>query len=584
MRDLLRAWRSFRSRPAPERARLLRRVVSDARAHGVTAALARVRQDGAADRQRDAYADWCREHTPDAAALARMREASARFTYQPLITIITPVYNTDPQWLDACADSVIAQAYPHWQWSIGNDGSTKPATLESLGRIAARDPRIIVTDADKNGGIAAASNLALSRAQGEYVALMDSDDALLPHALFRMVEQLNAAGERADVLYSDEDKLDLDGTRCEAYFKPDWSPDLFLSNMFVCHLLMARRALIHDVGAFRTAFDFSQDYDLMLRLSERANRIDHVADILYHWRKVPQSGATVGDAKPAAHIAGRAALQDALDRRGIDGDIVDVGPAGFYRVKYRAPDSSPLVSVIVTGSPSTLRRAQGRPEQSRGATSLRTSGRREAGGESLDDVTAWPHVEYVGSAKEANGSILVFLGNGVRPSSPDWLDALVELALQPGVGIVGPRVLDAHGRIRDLGLYFERGTTFRALHGLSPLHGGYFGSGIAIHNVSAVSGACVVTPRVVWESMGGWADDLTNEDARAVDYALRVHQAGHRIVVTPWSSVVAPASSSREVEFDVLDNRRLHAKWARALQRDPFHNVHLSAAGVHPTS
>ncbi len=560
MRDLLRAWRSFRARPAPERARLARRLFAEVRAHGVSAALARVQQDGAAASRRDAYADWCREHTPDAAAVTRMREASARFAYQPLVTIITPVYNTDPQWLDACADAVVAQVYPHWQWSIGNDGSTKPGTLDALRRIAARDPRIIVTDAGKNGGIAAASNLALSRAQGDYVALMDSDDALLPHALFRMVEHLNTPGGRADVLYSDEDKLDLDGTRCEAYFKPDWSPDLFLSNMFVCHLLMARRALIHEVGAFRTAFDFSQDYDLMLRLSERANRIDHVADILYHWRKVPQSGATVGDAKPAAHIAGRAALQDALDRRGVDGEVIDSGPAGFYRVQYRLPSPLPLVSIVLPAEHLATARAR------------------------IGGATAWPHVEYVGSAREASGPVLVFPGSGMRPASPDWLDALVELAIQPGVGIGGPRVLDEHGRIRDLGLYFERGAVFRALHGLSPLHGGYFGSGLAIRNVSAVSGACVVTPRAVWESTGGWANDLANEDARAVDYALRVQQAGHRVLTTPWSSVVAPGATSREVAFDVLDNRRLHAKWAKAMQRDPFHNAHLAAAGVYPTS
>ena len=541
------------ARPGAERTRLVRQFTRHASAHGWRDAIRHARrQGGAAPVVTDAYADWCAAHTPDAAALAAMREASARLAFQPLVTIVTPVYNTAPAWLEACADSVIAQAYPRWQWSIGNDGSTSRSTLDALARIAARDPRIIVSDAAQNGGIAAATNLALTKAEGDYVALMDSDDALLPHALYRIVEHLNRPGDRADVLYSDEDKLDLDGRRCEAYFKPDWSPDLFLSNMYVCHLLVARRALVEAVGGFRTAFDFSQDYDLMLRLSERANRVDHVADILYHWRKVPQSGATMGDAKPAAHIAGRAAIADALRRRGVEGEVVDAGPAGFYRVCYRLPSS---LRVSIVGAPA-------------------------GPAATVPAVRAGITVERVATVAEATGDVLVFIGAEVAPATPDWLEPLLEVATQPGVGVVAPRLLDTRGLVREVGLTLGGATlASRHLAGVPPSHGGYFGSGLAIRNVSAVGGGCLVTPRQVWQAAGGWDDGLIGEDSRALDYCLRVRNRGHRVLVTPWSSMTAPAASPA-VGVSAADDARLRARWGATLAADPYTNPHLAWPGL----
>ena len=339
MPDLSLYWRTFMKRSPSERAQLLRTAWLWLRTEGPLAAVRRLTQGARRVNERDAstdsYAEWCLRHTPETRQLAAMREAAGQFAYRPLISIITPVYNTEPHWLEPCARSVIEQAYDRWEWHIGNDGSTRPETIAALARIASLDPRISVHALPANRGISAATNLALSHARGDYVALMDSDDALLPHALFRMVERLNERETPADVIYSDEDKLDLDGNRCEAYFKPDWSPEHFLSNMYVCHLLMARRELVVEVGGFRSAFDFSQDYDVMLRLMERARRIDHLSDIVYHWRKVPTSGAAAGDAKPPAHVAGRRALQDFLERNHIAGEIVDAGTPGFYRARCR---------------------------------------------------------------------------------------------------------------------------------------------------------------------------------------------------------------------------------------------------------
>ncbi|MEZ5286824.1 MAG: glycosyltransferase [Vicinamibacterales bacterium] len=552
MRDFVRAWRAFSARPWPERTRLIRQLAGHARAHGWRTALDRVRRQGTAiAATRDGYADWCAAHTPTAADLARMRTEADAFPYAPLVTIVTPVYNTDPRWLDACADSVLAQVYPRWQWSIGNDGSTNPGTLDALARIAARDPRIVVSHASANGGISAATNLALSRAEGEWVALMDSDDALLPHALFRMVEHLNRVDDPPDVVYSDEDKLDLDGSRTEAYFKPDWSPDLFLSNMYVCHLLMARRALVEAVGGFRTAFDFSQDYDLMLRLMEQARRIDHVPDILYHWRKLPQSGAMAGDAKPAAHVAGRRALQDYLDRRGVPGEVIDVGPPGFYRVRYGLTRVA-RVSLVAAGVPAEEARAL---------------------------AAGLPQVRVVAGEAPPEGDHVLVLGRRLTPVDATWLDALLEVAEQPGVGVVAPRILDAEGRILDIGLVLGgEGVASRPLAGWPAHHGGYFGSAIAIRNVAAVSGSCWLTPAAVWAELGG-IDRTLSADAAAVDYALRARKAGYRVIVTPWSTLQA-AGTEPGWRLAPAEVAALRARWGAELDRDPFHNPHRAVHGL----
>jgi O-antigen biosynthesis protein len=554
MRSLLTALQSFRSRPPAERARLVRLLVDQVRRDGVRSALQRVREGGVSAMPRDDYARWYLRHTPGPPELDRMRAEAQRFRYQPRITIVTPVYNTDPQWLEACAESVVAQVYPRWQWSIGNDGSTKPGTLVALDRAAARDSRIVLSHAPANGGISAATNLALSRADGEYVALMDSDDALLPHALFRMVEQLNRHETPADVVYSDEDKLDLDGTRCEAYFKPDWSPEHFLSNMYVCHLLMARRDLVQAVGGFRSAYDFSQDYDLMLRLMEQARRIDHVSDILYHWRKVPQSGATVGDAKPPAHIAGRRALQDYLDRNQVPGEVVDAGVPGFYRARCRV-DQQPLVSAIAwpPGDAAGIERASAR---------------------------AGARIERVAEPDRAAGAYLLFGSEGVTGGDDEWLLALLEVLQLPGVAAAAPMILGEDGRIRAAGLVLGGTRVAGApLVGHFPAGGGYFGSTLVLRNVSAAGIMGLLVRRDAFAQVGGFDVALGGGDARAIDVCLRLRRAGHRIVHTPWARLI----DRRPPADDLLhpgDGARLQAVWQTVLDSDPYYNRHLSSASL----
>ena len=595
MRSVLRAWRAFQARTPAERIRLLRTLAGHARAHGLRSALGRITATAAVDGNRDAYAVWCETHTPGGAELDRMRRESATWPIQPHISIVTAVYNTDPRWLLACADSVVAQTYPHWQWSLANDGSNKAETLAALEAIAARDPRIVVTHAAANGGTAAASNLALSRATGSYVALLDHDDALMPHALHRVVEHLNGAGRDADVLYSDEDKLELDGTRCDAYFKPDWSPDLFRSSMYACHLLVIRRSLIEQVGGFRSAFDFSQDYDLMLRVMEQTTRIHHIPDVLYHWRKVPESTAVAGDRKPTAHGAGARALQDHLDRTGVPGEALDAGPAGLYRMKYRI-SGTPRVSIVmptrdadgslVRRTLEAIGRATAYPRvnlllvSASGGVPQAMAGDIPITGLKADGdfrLPSWLNQ----AARATDDDHILVLHDDVAPLTPDWLEAMLELSIQPGVGAVGAKLYYSHGALQHIGLLAGVNGVFgRPFQGFAPETVGYYSGANCIRNYTAVSAACLMTRREVWARVGGFDEALAGP-AADLDYGLRVGEAGLRVVFTPYARLTHHETGGvSQRQLTPGESAHLRRRWGARLDVDPFYNPNLSRVAV----
>jgi GT2 family glycosyltransferase len=591
MNELRRAWTLFRARPALERRQLIRRALRRLRDEGPAATLRWVRGGGAMTREPARYRGWCLAQTPDSDALAAMRIAAEKFAHRPTISIITAVYNTDPRWLEAAAESVLAQVYDNWQWSIADDASTDARTTESLARLSNLDPRIVVQRAAANGGISAASNLALSAATGEFVALMDHDDALLPHALFRIVERLNGGGEPPDVIYSDEDKLDERGERVDPYFKPDWSPDLFRSSMYACHLLVIRRSLVEEVGAFRTAFDFAQDYDLLLRVVERTSRIAHVPDVLYHWRKIPASAASSGDAKPTAHRAGAAALQAHLDRQGISGRILDAGPPGLYRVRYDIA-GEPRVTIVVPTRGSDSATLQRMLDQLRSNTAyshfdailVSPDGVRPRVPDGLVlqtlraegpfNFAAWVNQ----GARASSGEHILVLQDDVEPLEPEWLTSMLELSSQPWVGAVGAKLFDSGGALQHIGLVL-------GLNGLadSPFRGfagdtvGYFSGANCIRNYSAVSTACLMTRRDVFERVGGFDAALTGPGSD-VDYGLRVGAEGFRVVYTPYARLTHRGTGGLAGrEPSTRDRARLIERWGDRLHADPMYNENLSA-------
>ncbi|MDM8539355.1 glycosyltransferase, partial [Desulfobacterales bacterium HSG17] len=296
---------------------------------------------------KNVYDHWLERNSLSGKKAAEINKEIASFSYKPRISIIMPVYNVDETWLEKAIISVIDQAYSNWELCIADDASTRKHIRKLLNKYSAKDKRIKVKYLQKNMGISGASNEALSIASGEYVGLLDNDDELTKDALYEYVKLLNQHQD-AELIYSDEDKIDVNGKQMEPFFKPDYSPDLLLSMNYICHFSMFKRLLLNKIGGFRLGYEGSQDYDLILRYLEktRPDRIFHIPKILYHWRKIPGSAAAVVDAKNYAFISAKNALSDYLERNKIEGEVTDGIFLGSYRVK-RSIKSDSKISIII---------------------------------------------------------------------------------------------------------------------------------------------------------------------------------------------------------------------------------------------
>jgi GT2 family glycosyltransferase len=545
------------------------------------------------------YDMWLAQRTPSENDLARMRTNSASFPYRPLVSVVTPVYNTDSRWLRACIESVKAQAYPHWQLCLADDGSTRQETLALLLEYQG-DPRITVHRLAQNRGIAQASNAALDLAQGEFVALLDHDDEITPDALFEVVAYLNQHPD-TDFIYSDEDKLELDGSRSGPYFKPDWSPEHFLNNMYATHLVVVRRMLLQQIQGFRPGYEGAQDYDLVLRLMDRTTRIRHLPKVLYHWRKIPESTASAIAAKPFADDAGKRALQDYYRRNDVNAEVLSTAYPCFYRTRF-AIRGEPLVSIVLPPladrdplSPDArdvcdrtvrtlLERTRYRrfevllPAASGNAGSAQEIVRHLPGREVPVDADVIGHRTTIlnQAASRAEGEHLLFLDWGLAATDDDWLAALLEYSQQEPIGAVGGKLIYPDGSLEHIGLLVGvNGAAASALHRHPSSSPGYWGNAIIARNCSAVSGACLMTRRHVFEQAGGFREEL--HWFADVDYGLRITSAGHRVVFTPHAALVhsgpfAPVAGDTARE----EERRLRALWGDRLQQDPYYNPNLS--------
>ena len=301
-------------------------------------------KDNACKDYNQRYKLWIKKYEPKAGELHAVRKEAALLSYQPLFSIVMPVYNVDEVWLRAAIESVRKQIYSQWELCIADDASTKPHIKKILQEYMNRDKRIRAVFLEENLGISGASNAAIDLATGEFVGLLDNDDELAPFALFEVVKFLNQIPD-LDFIYSDEDKLEVNGERTDPFFKPDFSPDLLMSMNYICHFSIFRRELLRKIGGFRKGFEGSQDYDLILRATEHARNIAHIPKILYHWRKIPGSASASVNAKDYAFQAGRKALEEALVRREKCGKV-EMSEPGCYRVRYEIK-GNPLVSIII---------------------------------------------------------------------------------------------------------------------------------------------------------------------------------------------------------------------------------------------
>ncbi len=525
-----------------------------------------------------AYRRWLGVHHDTGPRREVLAARAARIAPAPRLSVVMPVHNTDAVVLRAAIDSVRAQIWPHWQLCVADDGSTSPATRAVLDSLAG-DARVVVHRSDTAHGISAATNRAISHATGDLVVFLDHDDVLTDDALYWVARAVDLHPD-ADIVYSDEDKLDLQGERVEPFCKPDWSPDLLLSCNYITHLLAVRRSLLDHVGGLRPELDGAQDYDLLLRLTELTDRVVHVPKPLYSWRK--SAGSTAADigAKPQAHAASRRAVDEAIVRRGLEADRTPGIDPTWHRVRRRL-SVRPTVSVIIPtrdrldllGPCIDLLRANVDHEpleilvvdnESTDPDTVRYL-------DELDGrVVRYPHrFNYARqmnlAAHEARGEVLLLLNNDARPVGRHWFDALLEHALRPEVGAVGARLRFPDGRAQHEGVVLNAGGVALNLDA-----GSYAVLSESIRDTAAVTGACLMVRRSAWHAVGGM-DERLRVAYNDVDLCLRLGERGWRTIYTPLAELTHAESSSRGSLHPEVDEAFYQHRWgAPRTCADPF--------------
>jgi O-antigen biosynthesis protein len=538
------------------------------------------------------FKTWLQQHELRPADIERMRGELKTFTHSPLITIIIPVYNTEEIWLRRAIQSVRAQVYENWEICIVDDASTKSHVKPILDEYAASDPRIRVRQLSKKRGITGASCEALAMATGEFVGVLDHDDEITPDALWEVASWLNRIPD-LDLLYSDEDKLTADGARVEPFFKPDWSPDLLLSMNYITHFAVFRRSLLEAIGGFRLGYEGAQDYDLLLRVTEKTDRIVHAPKILYHWRMSFSSAASSAGAKSYASESGRRAIEDALKRRGHEASVEVLSP-GRYRARYEI-HKFPLVSIIIpTKDQARLLRqcvASIEEKTSYHPYEIIIIDNNSIDSETIHYLDSLSHKHHVlrypqpfnfsainnFGADQAKGEHLLFLNDDTQVIGREWLAALVEQAQRPEVGAVGAKLLYPDNRIQHagviVGIFGGAGHAFRKLPNNRTA---YFDLADLTRNCSAVTAACMMVPRKVFNGVGGFDEEL-KVVYNDVDLCLRIRKQGYLVLYTPFAVLYHFESATRGRLRPTKEEELFNRRWGDTIRlRDPYYNPSLT--------
>lgn len=551
------------------------------------------------DTVKDDYEIWIRNNEPTNLELKLLREKSKKFMYRPKISILTPVWNVDEKWLRLAIESVLNQTYENWELCVVDGGSKKPHVKKILNEYLKRDCRIKAKFLLNNKGISENSNECLSIATGDFLVFLDHDDELAPFALYEVVKLLNCRPE-LDFIYSDEDKIDTTGKRLEPFFKPDWSPDMFLSFPYVVHLTVIRRSLIEKIKGFRKSFDGSQDYDLFLRALEHVNErnIAHISKILYHWRTLPTSAASSADAKPYAYISSKNALKDAMKRRSIEiEEVSDAFSVWSFRIKYKI-NGNPKVTIIIptkdninilkTCVNSILNKTR---YQNYNILLVDNQSVADETFKYYEDIKDNPKINIIKYDEPFNYSAInnfaisktdfeyiLLLNNDTEVISEDWLTAMLEHAQRKEVGAVGAQLIFPDNTIQHCGVILKDGGALHMYYKCLD-RPGYFGTIDTIRNCSAVTAACMLTKKSVFQEVGG-LDETFEVAFNDVDYCLKLRQKGYLIVYTPYAKLYHHESRTRGIE-DVKNKRflmeqeELKKKWGDIYGVDPYFNPNL---------
>lgn len=543
------------------------------------------------------YQIWLKKNFLTKTILLNQIDRSKKIKHKPLISLITPIYNTNSIWIKKCVDSVIKQSYPNWELCLINDGSTSIDTLNLLSQLKNKDKRIKIKYLQENVGISLASQEGLYMAKGEFIGLLDSDDELTPDALYEIVSLINK-NPNADFIYSDEDKIDEKNNLYDPFFKPDWSPNLLLSMMYTSHFTVYKLNLIKRVGGFQNKYKGSQDYDLALKISEKTNNIYHVPKILYHWRAIPTSAAFKGNIKGYPILNAKKALEDHLKRTKINASVEEGIGNGRWRIRYMLKKFPKITIILLTGGKLDLL------NQCLISILTKTTYKNykilivdnSLKKETEDYLKAMKKVYknkinfYKDNLKPFNypalcnravnqvsSPYILLLNDDMKLITPNWLEAMMEQFQRNKVGIVGCKLLYPDNKIQHAGVIFGvYNNSGHAFKGINNNLNYYFDFPHVVRDVSAVTFACALMKTRLYREIGGLDEVKFKVAFNDTDFCLKVRKKGLEIIYTPHASLIHFESVTKPVHILPGEVGAFRKKWKNVIAHDPYYNPNLT--------
>lgn len=542
------------------------------------------------------YNTWLEKH--------RTFEKCKKFNYNPLISIVIPVYNIQKDILEECLDSILKQIYTNFEICIADDCSTNKETIETLKEYEQKDPRIKVVYRKENGHISKATNSAIEIANGEFIAFMDDDDVIPENALYEFAKVLNQ-NPKLDLIYTDEDKIEMDGTLCEPHFKPDYSPDTLLSCNYISHFSFFRKSIIDQIGGLRQEFFGAQDFDLVLRFVEKTNNIYHIPKVLYHWRKMPNSTAVTMSSKSYALENGKKSIEAALIRRGIKGRVyLPLEQAAHYIIEYDTP-GNPMVSIIIqTKDYATILNncLQSIYEKSKyenfeviivnnNSTEQETFNLLDEYKKKYNNFKVYEANYEFNYAKmmneavqNANGEYILLLNNDTEVLTENFIQIMLGYAMQEHIGAVGVKLLYPDGLIQHGGVLLGvQGIVNHAFLGRNRNSYGYFARLLIPYNYSAVTAACLMVKKSKYEEVHG-LDEQLKVNFNDVDFNLKLLEKGYYNVFLPQVELIHYESKTRDYattpekrKQSLAEENYIKNKWKDKLTNDRFYNPNFSS-------
>lgn len=532
--------------------------------------------------------------------LPEIIKKTQEFKNKPLISIITPVYNCPKVYLEAAIESVKSQSYQNWELCLYDDCSTSQETIDYLKSIQGSNPKIKIGFGKTNLHISEASNKAFDLSTGSFIALMDHDDTLHPNALFEVVKFINN-NQNIDFIYSDEDKLTIEGYQTEPYFKSDFNPDLFLSNNYLNHFSVIRRTVFEQAGKFRKGFEGSQDYDLFLRIFSLTKNFGHIPKVLYHWRKIPGSTAETYSAKSYPELASQKALKDYLQREKIEGDVEKGLFPGSFRIKRKISGKS-KVSIIIPFKDEVelLKKCLASISRTVNYQNLEiilvdNNSKKQSTLNYLNQINGnYTLLKYPDefnyssinnfAVEKAKGDVVLFLNNDIEAIEKGWFEAMVEHIERDEIGAVGAKLSYPDFTLQHAGVIL--GINGVASHGHKHLPSntpGYFMRANAIQNLSACTAACLMVKKEAFKKAGGFDEKNLKIAFNDIDLCLKIREQGNLISYTPFAHLIHHESKSRGFEDTPQKIERFRSevnfmrlKWGEKLFFDPYYNINLT--------